>query len=216
MNKRYCPQCGKENLNNSNFCSVCGADLREETTGNAYNQPSQQPTYPEQNNQYNQSQDYYEELVYLRRKSPALQIVSIALSVGLVLPMAIYLAIYGYWVGTVHGIWQPFVLGMILISFELIVEPISIIFGFMRLTRLNNCANKPILYCPTKNTFYFPRGNNPLEIYGKNIVCFSTWGYLRVIYYDYDGQKTTYIGWPSVDVMPILNQKLEESKASII
>ena len=216
MNKRYCPQCGKENLNNSNFCSVCGVDLREEATDNTFNQPSPQPTYPEQNNQYDQSQDYYEELVYLRRKSPAPQIVSIVLSVGLVIPMAVYLMIYGYWLGVAHDTWSFFVFGSVLLSVELIMEPLTVIFGFLRLNRLNACAEKPILYCPTKNTFYFPRNNQPLEIYGKNIVCFSTWGYLRVIYYDYDGQKTTYIGWPSADVMPILNQKLEESKASII
>lgn len=28
---KYCPNCGKENVNNSNFCSQCGTTLKENT-----------------------------------------------------------------------------------------------------------------------------------------------------------------------------------------
>ena len=73
MANRYCPQCGKENLNNSNFCPECGADLRGAPAQGSFNYAPQQPQpqqfqQPQQfnnpiNNQYGAQLEGYEEVV---------------------------------------------------------------------------------------------------------------------------------------------------------
>ena len=212
MANRYCPQCGKENLNNSNFCPECGADLRGAPAQGSFNYaPQPQPQ------QVNYQQDGYEEVVRLRRRSPATYIVSLALTVGVVIPLAIYLTIFGYWQGVAQNFWGSFISGIIILTVSTTIEPIGITFGFIRLGRLNNCANRPILYSPTSNTFVFYRGNNPLEVYAKNIVYIVSFGgYLRMTYYDEYGQHNTYIGWSSPDVLPVLQAKVEYAKTLII
>ena len=210
MANRYCPQCGKENLNNSNFCPECGADLRGAPAQDAFN-------YAPQPQQVNYQQDGYEEVVRLRRRSPATQIVALVLTVVLEIPCAIFLTIYGYGLGIAQDQWFTFAMGLIVLTLATTVEPFAIIFGFIRLIRLNNCANRPILYSPTRNTFVFYRGNNPLEVYAKNIVYIVSFGgYLRMTYYDEYGQHNTYIGWSSPDVLPVLQAKVEYAKTLII
>ena len=210
---KYCPHCGKENVDNSNFCGACGTDLRDVQQPQPVNQAYGDPYY----NQYGQPQEYYEEVAHLRRKSPAYLIVGLAIVVGVVVPGLFTISGTGYQLGIRYNQWFLYWFTLIFAFLELLViEPLTFTFGMIRLCKLNSYASKPIIYYPSRNTFAFFRGNSKLEIYAKNIVSFNGFGFLKVYYYDEFGPNNAVIGWASCDVVEALQAKLEQAKQSYI
>ena len=227
MVNRYCPQCGKENLNNSNFCSNCGADLRGAPADNSFNNAPQQPQpqqfqQPQQfnnpiNNQYGAQLEGYEEVVRLRRRSPATVIVPAAIMLALA-PLFIWLISWNYAIGVTQDQWVTFYFLVIFVPIEYsVIQPLVTIFSAIRLVKLNNLAKYPILYNSARNTFAFPRGNFTIEVYAKDIVSFNRFGgILKLQYYQNGLQQALDLGWVSPDVCAALDSKLYQARNMVI
>ena len=195
MANRYCPQCGSEVPENSKFCFSCGADLNNF----GYN-PAPAPQFDED----------AEPVVVLKSRSIAPYIVSAAIMYTVVIPLIFFpfyvpgsysIGFYEFW------LWFSIMFAIVMGS---VLEPLSVIFGIIRTTRLNRLSGKMITYVPSRNAFVFPTINGPMEIYARNIVSFVGPAAVLVTFYEESGPRRILSGWCIREDIYILRDKLTE------
>ena len=207
MANRYCPQCGKEVLENSNFCFYCGANL---DSFNVNPNPNPAPN-PAPVPAPSFEGEYAEPVVQLKRRSVAPQIVSAALTYFFIIPMLFfpYYIPYGTFDVDFYFFWLYFsiVLASVL---ALVIEPLSCMFGIIRTVKFNRLGGKMISYVPSRNTFIIPTREGDREIYARDIASFNGPMVVIVTYYQ-DGMPVRFLsGWCVRDDIYILNNKLAE------
>ena len=199
MANRYCPQCGSEVPENSKFCFSCGADLSGFNANPAPNLTPQNFVDPDA-----------EPVVVLKSRSFAPYIVSAAIMYTVVIP----LLFFPFYIGAstepeFYVFWTWFSI-MFAIVMGTVLEPLSVVFGIIRTTRLNRFSGKMITYVPSRNAFVFPTLNGLKEIYARNIVSFVGPAAVVVTYYDEGGPRRISSGWCVREDIYILRDKLTE------
>lgn len=212
MPNKFCPLCGKENVDNSNFCAFCGADLRGD--GASVNpQPQPQPQ-PQQQVQL-QPGEYAEPLVELKTRSFAPFIVSAAITYTFIIPMIFF----PFYIGNLSiEFYQTYIWFAIFFSVFLaaVIEPLSLVFGIINTVNYNRLGGQWVSYVPSRNTFIFPIRGGIREIYARDIVGISGPAAVVVSYYENGTRVRFASGWCVRDDIYLLQDKLTEVLATSV